>query len=84
MCKDLSKLIDKNDKPIIVTKSTVPIGTGSEIINLFKKYCPNLQYEADYNIASNPEFLREGSAIEDFLRPDRVVCGVESIKRKQL
>ena len=76
VCKDLSKFIDKKDKPIIVTKSTVPIGTGNEIINLFKKYCPNLQYEADYHIASNPEFLREGSAIEDFLRPDRVVCGV--------
>jgi len=76
VCKDLSKLIDKNDKPLIVTKSTVPIGTGSQIINLFKKYCPNLQYGVDYNIASNPEFLREGSAIEDFLRPDRVVCGV--------
>ena len=76
VCKELSKLIDKNDKPLIVTKSTVPIGTGNQIINLFKKYCPKLQYGVDYNIASNPEFLREGSAIEDFLRPDRVVCGV--------
>ncbi len=76
VCKELSKLIDKKDKPLIVTKSTVPIGTGNQIINLFKKYCPRLQYEVDYNIASNPEFLREGSAIEDFLRPDRVICGV--------
>ena len=78
VCKDLSKFIDKKDKPIIVTKSTVPIGTGKEIIKFFKKHCPNLQYKADYYVASNPEFLREGSAIEDFLRPDRVVCGVES------
>ena len=76
VCKELSKLIDKNNKPIIVTKSTVPIGTGNEIIRLFQKLCPKLKYEVDYNIASNPEFLREGSAIEDFLRPDRVVCGV--------
>ena len=83
MCKDLSKLIDKKDKPIIVTKSTVPIGTGNKIIKLFKKYCPNLQYEVDYNIASNPEFLREGSAIEDFLRPDRVVCGVENTQTEE-
>ena len=78
VCKELSKLIDKKDKPIIVTKSTVPIGTGHKIIDLFKKYCSKLEYEVDYNIASNPEFLREGSAIEDFLRPDRVVCGVEN------
>ncbi len=78
VCKDLSKFIQKNDKPIIVTKSTVPIGTGNEIINLLKKNCSKLEYGIDYNVASNPEFLREGSAIEDFLRPDRVVCGVEN------
>jgi len=77
-CKDLARIINKKDKPIIITKSTVPIGTGKRIINLFKKYCPKLEYGTDYNIASNPEFLREGSAIEDFLRPDRVVCGVEN------
>ena len=64
--RNLSKFIDKKDKPIIVTKSTVPIGTGHEIINLFKKYCSNLQYEADYHIASNPEFLRESLQLKTF------------------
>ena len=78
VCKELAKVLNKKDKPIIVTKSTVPIGTGKKIINLFKKFCPSLQYEIDYNVASNPEFLREGSAIEDFLRPDRVICGVNN------
>ena len=78
VCKELSKEINKKDKPIIVTKSTVPIGTGKKIIKMFKKYCPTLNYGVDYSVASNPEFLREGSAIEDFLRPDRVVCGVDN------
>ena len=84
VCKELSKLLNKDDKPIIVTKSTVPIGTGKKIIDLFKKYCPKLQYGVDYNIASNPEFLREGSAIEDFLRPDRVVCGVSNYQTESI
>ena len=78
VCTNLAKELRNTDKPIIVTKSTVPIGTGKKIIQLFKKYCPKLQYGTDYSIASNPEFLREGSAIEDFLRPDRVVCGVDN------
>ena len=78
VCKDLSKIIDRKDKPVIVTKSTVPIGTGKNIISLFKKYSPTFEYGTDYSVASNPEFLREGSAIEDFLRPDRVVCGVNT------
>ena len=59
---------------LIVTKSTVPVGTGRKLKALFKKVRPDLEIE----VASNPEFLREGSAIEDFMRPDRVVCGVES------
>ncbi|HWL72003.1 MAG TPA: UDP-glucose/GDP-mannose dehydrogenase family protein [Geminicoccus sp.] len=59
---------------VVVTKSTVPVGTGRKLKELFRKVRPDLQVE----IASNPEFLREGSAIEDFMRPDRVVCGVDS------
>ncbi len=82
VCKDLSKELDEKDKSIIVTKSTVPIGTGKKIINFFKKHCPSLKYGIDYSVASNPEFLREGSAIEDFLRPDRVVCGVDNQESK--
>ena len=56
----------------MVTKSTVPVGTGRKLQTLFAKARPDLAIE----VASNPEFLREGSAIEDFMRPDRVVVGV--------
>ena len=63
---------------VVVTKSTVPVGTGLEVKNIIKKVNPN----ADFDIVSNPEFLREGNAIQDFLRPDRVVVGFESEKQK--
>jgi UDPglucose 6-dehydrogenase len=59
---------------VLVTKSTVPVGTGAKLRKLAGRLRPDLAID----IASNPEFLREGSAIEDFMRPDRVVCGVES------
>lgn len=59
---------------LIVDKSTVPVGTAREVRRLVKKVNP----EADFDVASNPEFLREGSAIGDFMRPDRVILGVES------
>lgn len=59
---------------VIVTKSTVPVGTGRSIATIMRAARPDL----DFDIASNPEFLREGNAIGDFMRPDRVVIGVES------
>ena len=65
---------------VIVNKSTVPVGTGAEVKNIIKKINPN----ALFDVVSNPEFLREGNAIEDFMRPDRVVVGVETEKAKQL
>ena len=64
---------------VIVDKSTVPVGTAREVRRLVKKANP----EADFDVASNPEFLREGSAIGDFMRPDRVVLGVESERAEQ-
>ena len=64
---------------VIVTKSTVPVGTGNEIKKIIKKINPS----ADFDIVSNPEFLREGNAIEDFMRPDRVIVGLESEKAKE-
>lgn len=59
---------------VIVTKSTVPVGTNREV----KRIITSCNPKAAFEIVSNPEFLREGSAIEDFMRPDRVVVGVES------
>ncbi|HJW40265.1 MAG TPA: UDP-glucose/GDP-mannose dehydrogenase family protein [Rhizomicrobium sp.] len=64
---------------IVVTKSTVPVGTGREVERIIREIAPG----ADFDVASNPEFLREGSAIEDFRRPDRVVVGCESDRARQ-
>ena len=63
---------------VVVDKSTVPVGTAREVAAIIRKANP----KADFDIASNPEFLREGSAIGDFMRPDRVVIGVESERAK--
>jgi len=60
---------------VIVTKSTVPVGTGERIRKIVSKH---LREQIDFDIVSNPEFLREGSAIEDFMRPNRVVLGANS------
>jgi UDPglucose 6-dehydrogenase len=65
---------------LIVTKSTVPVGTAKQVAGIVAKARPDLAIE----VASNPEFLREGSAIEDFMRPDRVVCGTESESAQQV
>lgn len=59
---------------VIVTKSTVPVGTNSQVKEIIARRRPDLAFD----VASNPEFLREGAAIEDFMRPDRVVVGVET------
>ena len=69
-----------NNYSVIVNKSTVPVGTGKKVKEIIKKKNPEL----DFDVASNPEFLREGSAIDDFMRPDRVVIGSESEKAKKI
>jgi UDPglucose 6-dehydrogenase len=63
-----------NERTVVVTKSTVPVGTGRRVGGNLEKALP----PARFDVASNPEFLREGSAIADFMRPDRVVIGTES------
>ena len=68
--KDVAESI--NGYKVLVTKSTVPIGTGKWLRDFVSE---NLKVETDFGVASNPEFLREGAAIDDFMRPDRVVIG---------
>ena len=65
---------------VIVDKSTVPVGTARQVDRIIRGENP----EADFDVASNPEFLREGAAIGDFMRPDRVVLGVESERAEKL
>ena len=65
---------------VIVNKSTVPIGTGKKVMNIIKKTNSKLEFD----VASNPEFLREGSAINDFMRPDRVVIGCEADRARAI
>ena len=65
---------------VVVNKSTVPVGTGREVERVIRSERP----DADFDVISNPEFLREGSAIEDFMRPDRVVIGVEAERAQEL
>ena len=65
------------DHTVIVTKSTVPVGTGAEVEEIIRLARKDLTAGQDFSVVSNPEFLREGAAIEDFKRPDRVVVGAE-------
>ena len=65
---------------VVVTKSTVPVGTGRQVAAVIREERP----DARFDVASNPEFLREGSAIEDFMRPDRVVVGTTSERARSM
>jgi len=65
---------------VIITKSTVPVGTSRKVEEIIRK----VRSEAEFDVASNPEFLREGSAIEDFLRPDRVVVGCDTERARNV
>ncbi|QLH38969.1 MAG: UDP-glucose/GDP-mannose dehydrogenase family protein [Defluviicoccus sp.] len=65
---------------VVATKSTVPVGTGDEIERIIREHRP----DADFSVASNPEFLREGSAIGDFKHPDRIVVGIEDHRAREL
>lgn len=73
VAKEIARHI--NSYKVIVTKSTVPVGTGEKLRQIISR---NLKESVDFDIVSNPEFLREGAAIEDFMRPNRVVIGASS------
>ena len=83
---EVDKTIGKNMNKylILVTKSTVPVGTAQKVKQAIQEELDRRRVEIPFDVASNPEFLKEGAAIKDFMSPDRVVIGVESQKAKDL
>jgi len=73
-----------NGYTVVVTKSTVPVGTCRKVAEIIEQKRPDLKRGTHFDVASNPEFLREGSAISDFMRPDRVVVGTDSNTAKEV
>lgn len=73
-----------NGYKVIVDKSTVPVGTGQKVKNIIQKELEHRQAEYDFDVVSNPEFLREGKAIRDSQLPDRVIIGCETEKAKEM
>ena len=76
--EEIARAIDSYT--VVITKSTVPVGTGREVARIIRQTHP----DADFDVVSNPEFLREGSAIDDFMRPDRIIIGSESDRASDL
>ncbi|MEG0795383.1 MAG: UDP-glucose/GDP-mannose dehydrogenase family protein [Odoribacter sp.] len=76
VAKEIGALI--NDYIVVVTKSTVPVGTNQKVKETIRRELDRRGVKIEFDIASNPEFLKEGDAVNDFIKPDRVVIGVES------
>ena len=73
-----------NDYLLIVTKSTVPVGTARKVRDAVQEELSKRGATVEFDVASNPEFLKEGAAIDDFLKPDRIVIGMESLRAEEL
>lgn len=73
-----------NKYVLVVTKSTVPVGTAQKVKAAIQEELDKRNVQIDFDVASNPEFLKEGSAIDDFMKPDRVVVGIESERAKEI
>ncbi|MCK4464484.1 MAG: UDP-glucose/GDP-mannose dehydrogenase family protein, partial [Bacteroidales bacterium] len=69
---------------VIVTKSTVPVGTAEKVMETIRNELQKRNVDIQFDVASNPEFLKEGAAIDDFLKPDRIVIGINSEKAENL
>lgn len=72
------------DYVLMVTKSTVPVGTAEKVRSVMKETLKKKGSSLEFDVASNPEFLKEGAAVDDFLKPDRIVVGVDSEKAKKV
>jgi UDPglucose 6-dehydrogenase len=83
---EVARTIGRNMKQykLVVTKSTVPVGTASKVRAVIQEELDKRGVQVDFDVASNPEFLKEGNAINDFMSPDRVVVGVESARAEKL
>ena len=82
VARDCGKYMD--DYTLVVTKSTVPVGTSMKVKSAIKEELKKRQVSIEFDVASNPEFLKEGAAIDDFLKPDRIVVGTESTRAEEL
>jgi len=83
---DVAKTIGKNMQKytLVITKSTVPVGTAELVKNTIQNELAQRGVQIEFDVASNPEFLKQGDAISDFMKPDRIVCGVNSTKAQEI
>ena len=83
---EVAKTIGENMQKyaLVITKSTVPVGTANLVRETIQKELDKRKIELPFDVASNPEFLKEGDAVSDFMKPDRIVCGVSSEKAKEI